>query len=147
MTTVRDLMSAKGDEIWSTHPDDEIRTALTLMKDKNIGAVPVVENEQVVGIFSERDFARYSIEVDVDCFNMKTPVKELMIHPVYFVDPGQSIEECMAVMTNKRLRHLPVMNNGILIGIISIGDVIKYLLQEKQKTIDTLEHFLWVNMI
>jgi len=140
-------MSAKGDEIWSTHPDDEIRTALTLMKDKNIGAVPVVENEQVVGIFSERDFARYSIEVDVDCFNMKTPVKELMIHPVYFVDPGQSIEECMAVMTNKRLRHLPVMNNGILIGIISIGDVIKYLLQEKQKTIDTLEHFLWVNMI
>ena len=147
MTTVRDLMSAKGDEIWSAHPDDEIRNALNLMKDKNIGAVPVVENGQVIGIFSERDFARYSIDVAVDCFDMKTPVKELMIHPVYFVDPAQSIEECMSVMTNKRLRHLPVMDNGKLIGIVSIGDVIKYLLQEKQNTIDTLEQFLWVNMI
>ena len=145
MTTVRDLLSEKGTEVWSTHPEDEIRTTLTIMKDRNIGAVPVVDQDKVVGIFSERDFARHAIAVD--CFDMCTPVKELMIHPVYFVDPTQSIEECMAVMTNKKLRHLPVIDNGKLIGIISIGDVVKYLMQEKQETIDTLEHFLWVNMI
>ncbi len=145
MTKVRDLLSIKGSEVWSTHPDDEIRTTLTLMKEYNVGALPVVENNTVVGIFSERDFARHAIAVD--CFDMATPVKELMIHPVYFVDPNQTIEECMSVMTNKKLRHLPVIEDGQLTGIISIGDVVKHLLQEKQETIDTLEHFLWVNMI
>lgn len=145
MTTVRDLISEKGSEVWSTHPDDEIRTTLTLMKEHKIGAVPVVDQDQVVGIFSERDFARHAIAVD--CFDMSIPVKELMIHPVYFVDPVQTIEECMSVMTNKKLRHLPVIEEGKLIGIVSIGDVVKYLMQEKQEKIDTLEHFLWVNMI
>ncbi len=145
MTTVKDLLTGKGTEVWTTHPDDEVRSTLTIMKMRNIGAVPVVENDQVVGFFSERDFARHAIAVD--CFDMSTPIKELMVHPVYFVDPGQTIEECMAVMTNKKLRHLPVLEDGKLTGIISIGDVVKFLLQDKQETIDALERFLWVNMI
>jgi predicted transcriptional regulator len=78
---------------------------------------------------------------------MNKTVESLMAYPVYFVDPQQKVEECMAVMTTKKLRHLPVMENGKMIGIVSIGDVVKHLLEEKQETIDLLEHFLWVNMI
>ena len=70
-----------------------------------------------------------------------------MVHPVYFVSPEQKVEECMAVMTNKKLRHLPVLENGTMVGLVSIGDVVKHLLQDKQETIDLLEHFLWSNMI
>ncbi|PKO12488.1 MAG: histidine kinase [Chloroflexi bacterium HGW-Chloroflexi-10] len=145
MATVSDMITHKGSDVWVTHPDATIREALSLMKTRNIGAIPIMENDKVVGIFSERDFARHAI--DVDCFDMNTPVRELMVHPVYFVDPGQKVEECMAVMTNKKLRHLPVLADGKLIGIISIGDVVKQLFDEKQETIDLLEHFLWVNMI
>lgn len=145
MTTVKDLLVGKGTDVWTTHPDDEVRTTLLMMSTKNIGAVPVVENEKVVGFFSERDFARYAISAD--CFDMSTPVRELMVHPVFFVDPEQTIEDCMSVMTNKKLRHLPVLKDGKLTGIISIGDVVKNLLQDKEETINALEHFLWVNMI
>lgn len=145
MTIVKDVLAQKGSEIWVTQPDAMIRDALILMRDKNIGAVPVVENDQVVGIFSERDFARHAI--NDDCFDMSVRVDSLMIHPVYFVDPSQTVEECMAVMTTKKLRHLPVLEGGKLIGIVSIGDVVKNLMQEKEETIELLEHFLWANMI
>ena len=145
MAKVKDLMAAKSSDLWTIGPNRPIREALNLMNSKNIGALPVVENDKVVGIFSERDFARHAIAVD--CFDMETLVSELMVHPVYFVDPQQTVEECMVVMTSKKLRHLPVLENGVMTGIVSIGDVVKLLLQEKQETIDQLEHFLWVNMI
>jgi CBS domain-containing protein len=145
MTIVKDVIGEKKDNLWTTDPESSIRDALQLMKSKNIGALPVVQDDKVVGIFSERDFARHAITVD--CFDMETLVKELMVSPVYFVDPQQTIEECMVVMTSKKLRHLPVIEDGKMTGIVSIGDVVKHLLQEKQETIDQLEHFLWVNMI
>lgn len=145
MTTVNDLLGNKGQAIWITHPESTIREALELMKKHNVGALPVVQEEKVVGFFSERDFARHAI--NDDCFDMNNLVETLMVHPVYFVSPDQKVEECMAVMTNKKLRHLPVLENGKMIGLVSIGDVVKYLLQEKQETIDLLEHFLWANMI
>jgi CBS domain-containing protein len=145
MATVKDVLAQKGSETWVTQPDTVIRDALILMRDKNIGAIPVVKDDQVVGIFSERDFARHAI--NADCFDMNVPVENLMIHPVYFVNPNQTVEECMAVMTTKKLRHLPVLEEGKLIGIVSIGDVVKNLMQEKEETIDLLEHFLWSNMI
>ncbi len=145
MTTVNDLLGNKGQDIWVTHPDATIREALELMKEHNIGALPVVQDEKVVGFFSERDFARHAI--NDDCFDMNKSVETLMVYPVYYVSPDQKVEECMAVMTNKKLRHLPVLENGKMIGLVSIGDVVKYLLQEKQETIDLLEHFLWANMI
>ncbi len=145
MAIVKDLLGEKKDNLWTTHPESSIRDALHLMKSKNVGALPVVQNDKVVGIFSERDFARHAISVE--CFDMETLVKELMAYPVYFVDPLQTVEECMVVMTSKKMRHLPVIEDGKMTGIVSIGDVVKHLLQEKQETIDQLEHFLWVNMI
>ena len=145
MATVRDMLKTKENNLWVTHPESTIREALELMKAHNVGALPVVKDEKVVGFFSERDFARHAI--NDDCFDMNTLIESLMVHPVYFVDPEQKVEECMAVMTNKKLRHLPVLENGKMIGIVSIGDVVKNLLEEKQETIEGLEHFLWVNMI
>jgi len=145
MATVNDMLKNKGNKLWVTHPDATIREALEMMTAYNVGGLPVVKNDKVVGFFSERDFARHAI--NDDCFDMSKPVEALMVHPVYFVDPEQKVEECMAVMTTKKLRHLPVMENGKMIGIVSIGDVVKHLLEEKQETIDLLEHFLWVNMI
>lgn len=145
MASVNDMLKNKVKNLWVTHPDSTVREALELMKANNIGALPVVKDEKVVGFFSERDFARHAI--DDDCFDMNKLVEELMVHPVYFVNPEQTVEECMAVMTNKKLRHLPVLENGKMIGIVSIGDVVKQLIEEKQETIDLLEHFLWVNMI
>lgn len=145
MANVNDMLKNKAKNLWVTHPDSTVREALELMKANNIGALPVVKDEKLVGFFSERDFARHAI--DDDCFDMNKLVEELMVHPVYFVDPEQTVEECMAVMTNKKLRHLPVLENGKMIGIVSIGDVVKQLIEEKQETIDLLEHFLWVNMI
>jgi CBS domain-containing protein len=145
MATVNDMLKNKGNKLWVTHPDATIREALEMMTAYNVGGLPVVKNDKVVGFFSERDFARYAI--NDDCFDMSKPVEALMVYPVYFVDPEQKVEECMAVMTTKKLRHLPVMKNGKMIGIVSIGDVVKHLLEEKQETIDLLEHFLWVNMI
>jgi CBS domain-containing protein len=145
MTTVNELLGNKGKDIWVTHPEATIREALETMKAHNIGALPVVRDDKVVGFFSERDFARHAI--NDDCFDMSKPVETLMVHPVYFVSPEQKVEECMAVMTNKKLRHLPVLENGTMVGLVSIGDVVKHLLQDKQETIDLLEHFLWSNMI
>lgn len=145
MATVKDILLEKGNDVWVSGPTESIRDALNTMREKNIGAIPIVENKQVVGIFSERDFARHAL--DEDCFDMNMKVSQLMIHPVYFVSPDQKVEECMAVMTTKKLRHLPVMDEGELIGIVSIGDVVKYLMQEKEETIELLEHFLWSNMI
>ncbi|PKO10015.1 MAG: histidine kinase [Chloroflexi bacterium HGW-Chloroflexi-2] len=145
MATVNDMLKNKGNKLWVTHPDATIREALEMMTAYNVGGLPVVKNDKVVGFFSERDFARHAI--NDDCFDMSKTVEALMVHPVYFVDPEQKVEECMAVMTTKKLRHLPVMENGKMIGIVSIGDVVKHLLEEKQETIDLLEHFLWVNMI
>jgi CBS domain-containing protein len=145
MATVNDMLKNKTNNLWVTYPESTIREALELMKDNNVGGLPVVKDNKVVGFFSERDFARHAI--NDDCFDMNKLVEDLMVHPVYFVDPEQKVEECMAVMTNMKLRHLPVLEDGKMIGIVSIGDVVKNLLEEKQETIELLEHFLWSNMI
>lgn len=146
MATVRDLLEGKGYDVWTVSPADSLRQTLRLMAEKQIGAVPVIEGGKVVGIFSERDFARHAVDF-TDCLDLEIPVSTLMTHPVYYVSPEQTIDDCMAVMTAKKLRHLPVLENGQLIGLISIGDVVKHLLADKQNTIDLLEHFLWVNLI
>lgn len=146
MATVRDLLQGKGHEVFTTSPDVSLQKALALMAERHIGALPVTEAGRVVGIFSERDFARHAASHS-DCLDLQASVKELMSHPVYFVSPEQTVDECMAVMTAKKLRHLPVLEEGRLIGLVSIGDVVKSQLDEKQSTIEALEHFLWVNMI
>ena len=114
--------------------------ALELMATKDIGAVVVVEKERPVGIFSERDYARKVILKGKTSKN--TRVSELMSKPVLFVRPDQTIEECMALMTEKHVRHLPVMENDKLIGIVSIGDAVKAIIAEQQFTIHQLEQYI-----
>jgi CBS domain-containing protein len=146
MATVKDLLEMKGYNIWTALPEMHLHDALALMAEKNIGALPVLEVDKLVGIFSERDFARHAVEFS-DCLNLDIQVSQLMTHPVYFVDLDQTVDDCMAVMTAKKLRHLPVLKDGKLIGLIAIGDVVRFLLADKQSQIEVLEHFLWVNLI
>lgn len=140
MTIVNQLLRSKGFDVWSVSPDTTVLDALHLMAEKNIGAVPVMVEDQVVGIFSERDYARKVILKGRAAKN--TPVKEIMTERVVFVRPDQTVEECMALMTDKRIRHLPVMKDGRLAGIISIGDVVKAIISEQEVMIGHLEDYI-----
>jgi CBS domain-containing protein len=146
MATVKELLDGKGYDIWTVEPATSIHGALSLMAEKHIGALPIIEHGRLAGIFSERDFARHAVEFK-GTLDLEIPVRELMTSPVYYIEPDQTVDDCMAVMTAKKLRHLPVLNEGNLVGMVSIGDVVKYLLADKQDQINVLEHFLWVNLI
>ncbi len=145
MASVKDILGTKGGEVWTVDIDAPVKTALQILADKKIGALPVMSNGRIAGIFSERDFARYAATADDPCGGVR--VRDLMVSPVYFVSPEQTLDDCMAVMTAKKLRHLPVIQDEVLVGLVSIGDVVKVVIAEKQNTIKDLEHFLWVNMI
>lgn len=140
MATVMELLNQKGRVVWTVPVTATIREALTLMRQQRIGAVPVMELGKVVGIFSERDYARYV--AGSDDLSLDKTVHDLMVHPVYIVRPDQDMDECMNVMTSKKLRHLPVMKDDELIGIISIGDVVKQQLDEKSLVIDNLHYYI-----
>jgi len=144
MAMVKDLLQAKFAQVWYVTPNSTVKDALKLMTEQQIGAVLVVEAGKIVGVFSERDFARRAIQDNV---SLVTPVGELMAHPVYYVTPEQSVESCMALMTQKRFRHLPVLDHDKLVGVVSIGDVVKQMLLEKDTTIQSLEDYIWVHMI
>jgi CBS domain-containing protein len=144
MATVKDLLEGKFTQVWYVTPTSTVSDALKLMAEQQIGAVLVVEAGKIVGVFSERDFARKAVQADI---GLNTPVGELMAHPVYYVTPEQSVESCMALMTQKRFRHLPVIDQGKLVGVISIGDVVKQVILEKDQTIQSLEDYIWVHMI
>jgi CBS domain-containing protein len=140
MATVKDLLREKGTMTWTIPSTATIQEALKLMSQQHIGALPVTDLDQVVGIFSERDYARHVALTNELSLNLK--VSDLMVHPVFIVHPDQDVEECMNVMTAKKFRHLPVMENHQLIGIISIGDVVKHLLGEKNLVIDNLHYYI-----
>jgi len=140
MKTVRDLLKAKGRDIWSVTPETTVYDTLRLMADKNIGAVLVLDGGQPVGIFTERDYARQVILKGKA--SKDTPVHEVMTTRVVFVRPEQNIEDCMALMTDKRCRHLPVLDEGRLAGVLSIGDVVKAVISEKQFIIEQLENYI-----
>ncbi len=150
MATVQTLLDTKGTRVFSVGPDTPLMQALQLMAKEHIGALLVVQPGTgapggIVGIFSERDFARRAAaSPDVD---LGTPVSRLMSTPVYVIGPDRPLEECMALMSQGHFRHLPVVKDGMLKGLISIGDVVKQLISEKEQAIDDLEHFIWVNMI
>jgi CBS domain-containing protein len=145
MAVVKDMLKQKGDQVWKVLPGSSIGEALAVMAEKNVGALVVEEAGQVIGIFSERDYARKALESAE--FSLAAPVKEFMSAPVYFVTPEQTIEECMALMTEKRFRHLPVMDRESLVGLVSIGDVVKQTLSEMDVTIKDLEEYIWIHMI
>jgi CBS domain-containing protein len=141
MKTVREILANKGNQIWSINQDSTVFKALIMLADKSIGALLVVDkNGNPVGIMSERDYARKVILVGKS--SKETMVKEIMSSKVIYITPDRSPEECLALMTNKRIRHLPVLDNGKLTGFISIGDVVKAVLDEKEFTIDQLVHYI-----
>ena len=141
MTVVADILKAKGDTIvHSIGPNDSVFDALQRMADKGIGALLVMEGEQIVGIVTERDYAR-KIALKGRTSTL-TQVRDVMTTSVMFVKPGQTSEECMALMTENRLRHLPVIKDDKLIGLISIGDLVKHIISEQKFVIEQLEQYI-----
>lgn len=142
MKTVAQILKAKSvDTVYKVRPTDSVLDALTLMAEARIGAVLVSEDGQsVVGIFTERDYARKVVLMQRTSVN--TPVSDVMTRAVRYVSPEQTNEECMSLMTEHRIRHLPVMKDGVLVGLLSIGDLVKAVISEQQFTIDQLENYI-----
>ena len=140
MTTVRQLLTQKAGDVWSVGPDAALQDALTIMYDHDIGVVVVVDKDEVKGIFSERDFARRAAR-DPE-LKLDTAVKNLMTSQVYFVQPDQLIDDCMAIMSNRHIRHLPVLDKGRLVGLISITDLVREIVSQKDITIHSLENYI-----
>ena len=140
MTSVAHLLHAKGHAVWSIPPDALVYEAIKLMADKGVGALLVMEGQRLVGIVSERDYARKVILQGKS--SRDTPVREIMTAKVFYVRPDQTVEECMAVMTAHRIRHLPVLDDDHLLGVVSIGDLVKALLSEQEVRIQQLEQYI-----
>ena len=140
MTIVSQLLQGKGTDIWSIKPEAKVYEALQMMADKNVGALVVLENEKLVGIISERDYARKVILHEKS--SMQIPVSEIMTHTVFCVSRETSIEECMALMTDKRVRHLPVLEDDRVVGVISIGDVVKAIISNQEFMIEQLHNYI-----
>jgi CBS domain-containing protein len=140
MNTVRQLLEGKTTRLLSISPDASVFEALQLMAAKDVGALVVLEGERLAGIFSERDYARKVVLVGK--FSKETAVREIMTAKVLCVRPDQTVDQCMALMTEHRIRHLPVLDGSKVIGVISIGDVVKELLSEQQVIISQLESYI-----
>jgi CBS domain-containing protein len=140
MKSVKQLLQAKGREIHSIAPDARVFDALKLMADKDVGALVVLEGGRLAGIISERDYARKVILQGKSSHDIT--VRDIMTGKVITVTPEQSVEECMALMTGKRIRHLPVTEGGRLTGLLSIGDLVKEVIAEQEQTIKQLESYI-----
>jgi signal-transduction protein with cAMP-binding, CBS, and nucleotidyltransferase domain len=141
MITVKDMLDQKGHNAWTIGPEAKVLEALELMAKKGLGALIVVEkDEEVVGVLSERDYARKIILMGRH--SEDTPVKDIMTKEVYGVHFDTTAEECMALMTDKHIRHLPVCKDGKLAGVISIGDVVKAVIGQQKVTIENLENYI-----
>jgi CBS domain-containing protein len=143
MKTVRDLLrTKKSQDVWSVSPDTLVYRALQLLDEKRIGALPVVEKEELVGIVSERDYARKVILEGKS--SKETHTKEIMSTRIYVVTPDSTMEECMALMNEQRIRHLPVIEKGTkrILGVISIGDVLKSIISEQKIMIENLSGYI-----
>ena len=140
MKTIRQLLESKGHDIWSISPDATVYEAIKLMAEKEIGALLIMDDSRPVGILSERDYARKIILKGRS--SRETKVRDIMTMDVIFADADQSIEGCMALMTNKRIRHLPILDEGRLIAVVSIGDLVKYIIAEQKFVIEQLESYI-----
>ena len=141
MKSVAQILKTKPEQtVHTISPSTSVFDAVRRMADKNIGALLVMEDVKIVGIFTERDYARKIVLMGLS--SKETPVREIMTSPVMYVRPDQTNEECMALMTDNRVRHLPVMDSGRLIGLISIGDLVKDIIAEQKFTIQQLEHYI-----
>lgn len=140
MANVKRVLQGKGHEVWSIGPEASVFDAIAMMAEKEVGALVVMEAEKLVGVMTERDYAR---KVVLQGRSSKgTRIKDIMTSRVAYTRPDQSVEECMAVMTDKRIRHLPVMDGDKVLGMISIGDLVKTIIEEQQQVIEQLEQYI-----
>jgi len=140
MISVRDLLRIKGDAVWSVSPDSTVLAALTLLADKDVGALLVLDAGELKGIVSERDFVRMIAKTG-NC-QVSAAVRDFMTKEVITVHPDTTIAECMQRMTAERIRHLPVVEEGRLVGVISIGDVVREMISHQASQIDSLENYI-----
>ena len=140
MQTANDILKSKGHEVWSVKPTSTVLAALGVMAEHDIGAVLVLEGDKLVGVLSERDYARKVVLAGRS--SKDSQVKDVMTPHVICVAPDRSIDECMALMTNKRLRHLPVVDHKRVIGLVSIGDLVKATIDDQQFTITQLQSYI-----
>ena len=140
MKTIQQLLDEKGSQVWSIGPDAGVLDALTLMAEKNIGALLVIADTGPVGLVSERDFSRRLDLIGRGAGD--TQVHEIMTRQVVCISPDQPVEEAMALMTEKRVRHLPVLDDGQVLGLVSIGDLVHAVIAEQRFIIEQLEHYI-----
>lgn len=140
MKLVKNILESKGNAIFHIMPDDSVLDAIKTMAANEIGSLLVMENGKLVGILSERDYARKVILKGKS--SSETAVKEIMTAEVFCADPLQTVEQCMEMMTDKRVRHLPVLENDTVVGVLSIGDLVKAIIEDQQFTIEQLEHYI-----
>jgi CBS domain-containing protein len=138
--TVNSILRHKGHQIWSVSPDDSVLQAIRLMADKGIGALVVIAGEALVGIISERDYARKVVLQGKS--SKDTPVSDIMSSPVVTVGPDHTVDECMRIVTAKRIRHLPVVRDEKVVGVISIGDLVRRIISTQGETIQYLEEYI-----
>jgi CBS domain-containing protein len=134
------ILAHKGSAVWSIAPNAMVFDAIQLMADKNVGALPVVDNGQLIGMISERDYTRKVILKGKS--SKETPVRDIMTEELITVKTSDTVSECMRVMTDKRIRHLPVMDGSEMIGIVSIGDLVRRIISAQTATIDNLEKYI-----
>lgn len=140
MQTAKHLLEHKGSQIYSIGPEDPVLEAIQLMADKHVGALLVMRGAELVGIVSERDYARKVILLGRS--SAETPVWQIMSSPVTTVTPTQTLNECMQIVTQQRVRHLPVVDQGRVVGVVSIGDLVKAVIEEQQQQIEQLESYI-----
>lgn len=138
--TVRDILQNKGGEVWTTTPESTVYDAIGLMGEKNIGALVALENGEVVGVLSERDYSRKVVLQGRT--SRDTLVGDILSRPAITVDCGDSIETCMQLMTSRRIRHLPVVEDGALVGLVSMGDLVNWVMQSQRHTIQQLQGYI-----
>jgi len=140
MLRVNYLLAFKTKSVWTISPEEPVLSAVQLMADKHIGALPVVREGELIGIVSERDYARKVILLGRS--SSDTPVWQIMSSPVRTVTPDDAVHRCMEIMTEQRIRHLPVLEKNRLVGMVSIGDLVKAVIEEQQQTITQLERYI-----